>query len=268
EGNAEPSRGVSVDGQRRPREWEVIRRAGSDGVVVHLRDGVADFCAVLRTVPGRPRRGPDRAQDAARPAAKRQGGDRVARGAGAGQTARPHAAVEPAPVNGPGKIPAIAILTGLTCAVAPLAEAQAPIRIGATVAETGAYAAIGQNQRRAYQLCVRQANDKGGVLGRKLELLVHDDASDPAMAVRLYEQLITRDKVDLVLGPHPSQITDPVADVTEKHRMPMVAPSAGAASIYRKGRKFVFSMLAPAEGNSEGLMDLAAKKGLKTVALI
>ena len=88
------------------------------------------------------------------------------------------------------------------------------------------------------------------------------------MAVRLYEQLITQDKVDLVLGPQTSPITDAVADVTEKHKLPIVAPAASDTSIYRKGRKFVFSMLPPAEVYWEGLLDLVAKKGLKTVALI
>ena len=81
-------------------------------------------------------------------------------------------------------------------------------------------------------------------------------------------QLITQDKVDLVLGPYGSPITDAVADVTEKHKMPMVASAAAATSIYRKGRKFIFRCVPPAEVYLEGLIDLAAKKGLKTVALI
>ena len=59
-----------------------------------------------------------------------------------------------------------------------------------------------------------------------------------------------------------------MADVTEKHKMPMMAPVAAFTSIYRKGRKFMFSMLSPVEILLEGLIDLAAKEGLKTVALI
>jgi branched-chain amino acid transport system substrate-binding protein len=149
-----------------------------------------------------------------------------------------------------------------------IAQAQAPIRIGASLAQIGAYTAPGQNQLRGYQMCVKHTNEKGGVLGRKLELVVYDDGSDPATAVRLYEKLITQDKVDLVLGPFSSPITDAVANVTEKHKMPMVAPGARATSIYRTGRKLIFSMNAPAEVFLEGLIDLAAKKGLKTVALI
>jgi branched-chain amino acid transport system substrate-binding protein len=149
-----------------------------------------------------------------------------------------------------------------------VAEAQPPIRIGAALAQTGVYAALGQNQLRGYQLCAKHTNDRGGVLGRKIELVVHDDGSDPATAARLYERLIAQDKVNLVLGPYGSPISEAVADVTEKHKMPMVAPIAATTSIYRKGRKFIFGMLPASEVFLEGVIDLAAKKGLKTVALI
>ncbi|MGH7313457.1 MAG: amino acid ABC transporter substrate-binding protein, partial [Candidatus Rokuibacteriota bacterium] len=148
------------------------------------------------------------------------------------------------------------------------AEGQPPIRIGASLAQTGVYAVPGQNQLRGYKLCVKHVNDKGGVLGRKLELAVYDDGSDPATAVRLYERLITQDKVDLVLGPYSSPISEAVADVSEKHRMPMVAPIAAATSIYGKGRKFIFSMLPPVEVFHEGLIDLAVRNDLRSVAVI
>ena len=58
-----------------------------------------------------------------------------------------------------------------------VAQAQTPIRIGASASKTGTYAAGGQNQLRGYQLCVKHANAKGGVLGRKLELVMEDDQS-------------------------------------------------------------------------------------------
>jgi branched-chain amino acid transport system substrate-binding protein len=171
-------------------------------------------------------------------------------------------------VSKAGKVFAVAVLAVLASAVAPVTEAQSPIRIGASLAQTGVYAALGQNLLRGYQLCVRHVNDKGGVLGRKLELVLYDDGSDPATAIRLYEKLITQDKVDLVLGPFSSPIVEAVADVIEKHRMPMVAPSAATTSIFKKGRKFIFMVQPRAEVFLEGLIDLAAKKGLKTVALI
>jgi branched-chain amino acid transport system substrate-binding protein len=136
------------------------------------------------------------------------------------------------------------------------------------LSETGQYAALGQNVLRGYQLCVKQTNEKGGVLGRRIALVVEDDQSEPAAAVRIYDRLLTQDKVDAILGPYSSPITDAVADVTEKHRMPMLATGAATTSIFKKGRKFVFMVVSPAEMYLEGLIDMAARRGLKTVALV
>jgi branched-chain amino acid transport system substrate-binding protein len=171
-------------------------------------------------------------------------------------------------VSNARKVLAVAVLVALAWAVAPVTEAQPPIRIGASLAQIGVYAALGQNLLRGYQLCAKHMNDKGGVLGRMLELVLYDDQSDPATAVRLYEKLITQDKVDLLLGPYASPILDAVADVTEKYKMPMVASGGAATSIYRKGRKFIFMVGPPGETRQEGLIDLAVKKGLKSVAVI
>jgi branched-chain amino acid transport system substrate-binding protein len=166
------------------------------------------------------------------------------------------------------RLSAIALLAVVGYALVPAAEAEKPIRIGATLSLTGAYASATPNLHRSYQLYVKQTNERGGILGRPLELLVYDDASDAGAAIRLYEKLIVQDKVDLVLGPYSSRIADAVADVTEKHRLPMVAPVGAATSIYRKGRRYIFSMFGSSESQLEGLVDLAAKKGLKSLALI
>jgi branched-chain amino acid transport system substrate-binding protein len=149
-----------------------------------------------------------------------------------------------------------------------VAEAQPPIRIGASASKTGAYAALGQNQLRGYQLCVKHTNEKGGVLGRKLELVVEDDQSRSATAIRIYERLITQEKVDLVLGPYGSPMTEPVINLTEKYRMPMVAATVGTTSIFKKGRKFIFMVYSPGEVYLEGFVELVARNGLKTIALI
>lgn len=148
------------------------------------------------------------------------------------------------------------------------ALAQGPVRIGASLSLTGSYAALGQNQQRGYQLCAKHVNERGGVLGRKIEFVLYDDQSQPATGVRLYEKLITQDRVDAVMGPYSSAITEAVANVNEKYRMPMVAPMASTTSIFKKGRKFVFMVQSPAEVYLEGLVDLAARRGLKTIAVI
>lgn len=158
---------------------------------------------------------------------------------------------------------ALAVLSGSLPA-----PAQTPIKVGASLSLTGTYAALGQNQHRGYNLCAKQVNEKGGVLGRKIEFVLYDDQSQPATGVRLYEKLITQDKVDVILGPYSSAITEAVANVNEKYKLPMVAPMASTTSIFKKGRKYIFMVQSPAEVYLEGLMDAAAKKGLKTLALI
>jgi branched-chain amino acid transport system substrate-binding protein len=164
----------------------------------------------------------------------------------------------------------VAALVALALGVGVLAigDAQQPLRIGASLAQTGPYAAPAQAQRRGYQLCVKHVNEKGGVLGRRLELIVEDDQSKAPAAVAIYEKLITQDKVDAILGPYYAPIIEAVADVSEKHRMPMVGPGGATTSIHKKGRRYVFMVFSPGEVYLEGLIDMAAKRGLKTLALI
>jgi len=161
---------------------------------------------------------------------------------------------------------AAAVLVGIL----PIVEAQGPIRIGASLSLTGTYAKLGKNQHEGYKLCEKDLNLKGGLLGRKVEFVVYDDQSTPATAVRLYEKLITEDKVDAIMGPYSSPVTEAAVNVTEKYKKVMVAPLAATTSIFKKEprRKYIFMVISPAEGYLEGLIEMAAKRGLKTVAVI
>ena len=158
------------------------------------------------------------------------------------------------------------VVVALSCATA--AQAQAPIKIGASLSLTGTYGKIGIYQKEGYEICADDLNAKGGLLGRKVEFVVYDDQSMPATGVRLYEKLITEDKVDAVMGPYSSPITEAVANVTEKYQKVMVTPLAATTSIFRKGRKYIFMVISPADVYLEGLIDTAAKRGLKTVAIV
>ena len=167
----------------------------------------------------------------------------------------------------PWRLPATLAVAAVLCGALP-ALAQAPIRIGASLSLTGTYGKIGSYQKEGYELCAEDLNKKGGILGRKVEFTVYDDQSTPATGVRLYEKLITEDKVDAVMGPYSSPITEAVANVTEKYKKVMVSPLAATTSIFKKGRKYIFMVISPAEVYLEGLIDTAAKRGLKTVAII
>ncbi|HEX9125904.1 MAG TPA: amino acid ABC transporter substrate-binding protein, partial [Methylomirabilota bacterium] len=148
------------------------------------------------------------------------------------------------------------------------AHAQAPIKIGASLSLTGTYAKPGTYQKEGYEVCADELNAKGGLLGRKVEFVMYDDQSSTQTAQRLYEKLITEDKVDVVMGPYSSAITESVAGITEKYKKVMVSPLAATTSIFRQGRKYIFMVISPAEVYLEGLVDMAAKRGLKTIAIV
>ena len=163
---------------------------------------------------------------------------------------------------------ALAVALALAVGGVVPATAQGPIRIGASLSLTGTYAKLGKNQHEGYQLCEKDVNAKGGLLGRRVQFVVYDDQSMPATAVRLYEKLITEDKVDAIMGPYSSPVTEAAVNVTEKYKKVMVAPLAATTSIFKKGRKYIFMVISPAEVYLEGLLDMAAKRGLKTVAVV
>jgi branched-chain amino acid transport system substrate-binding protein len=163
------------------------------------------------------------------------------------------------------------LLAGIAAAavmVVPADAQQAPIKIGASLSLTGTYAKPGTYQKEGYDVCADEVNAKGGLLGRKVEFVLYDDQSMPPTGVKLYEKLITEDKVDAVMGPYSSPISEAVANVTEKYKKVMVSPLAATTSIFRKGRKYIFMVISPAEVYLEGLVDMAAKRGLKTIAIL
>jgi len=156
------------------------------------------------------------------------------------------------------------------CASAPPGEVDErdPIRIGATMSETGAYATQGIPARNGYLLCQQHVNAEGGLLGRQIEFVIHDDASDAELAPRLYERLITAEGVDAIMGPYGSTLTEAVAPVTERHRMVHISPLAATTSIWEQGRRYLFMVLPPAELFLAGLIDIADENGLRRVAIL
>lgn len=143
-----------------------------------------------------------------------------------------------------------------------------PIVIGATMSETGSYSTQGIPARDGYKLCEMHINERGGLLGRNVEFLIYDDESSTDRAISLYEQLITEDGVDLVMGPYGSTLTEAVAPVTERHQMVHVSPLAATSSIWEQERDYLFMVLPPAELFLAGLIDMADENGLNRVAII
>jgi branched-chain amino acid transport system substrate-binding protein len=136
------------------------------------------------------------------------------------------------------------------------------------MSQSGAYSTQGVPARNGYLLCQKHVNENGGILGRKIEFLIFDDKSDDKTAPSLYEKLIVEDKIDAVMGPYGSPLTEAVAPETEKHRKVMLTPLAATTTIWEQGRRYIFMQLAPSELFLAELIDIGARNGLKTVALI
>jgi len=150
----------------------------------------------------------------------------------------------------------------------PAKGADAPIVIGATISETGPLTVDAGYQVKGMRLAIDEANKQGGWLGRKLELKLYDDKSDPGTAVRLYTRLITDDRVNLVVGPYSSGITQAVAPLINKYRFATIEPGASLPDIYVAGNKWNFQGTASSLQYLDELMPIAQQHNAKTVAVL
>jgi branched-chain amino acid transport system substrate-binding protein len=105
------------------------------------------------------------------------------------------------------------------------AAGEGPVKIGLDNPLTGPYAAPGKNELIGCQLAIEQINAKGGILGRKVELLVEDSTSgDAGTAVQKARKLIERDKVDFLLGNVNSALALAMAQVSNEKRVFHIVP--------------------------------------------
>ncbi|MGB3390062.1 MAG: amino acid ABC transporter substrate-binding protein [Pseudaminobacter sp.] len=123
------------------------------------------------------------------------------------------------------------------------ANAADPINIGATASITGKYAESGKYYEQAYRLWEAQTNAAGGLLGRPVEVTIYDDKSDPDTGLSLYEQLITVDRVDLILGPYTSAVINPVSALAEKYGKLFLQGGGNSAALFERGFKYMFLTL-------------------------
>ena len=113
-----------------------------------------------------------------------------------------------------------------------------PIRIGSTLALTGALAATSLVHKTVGEIYVEQLNKRGGLLGRQVEWIVKDDQSKPDLARTLYEQLITVDKVDLLMGPYATGAILSAMGVAQRYNKVLVHHTSGIPSLAKYDIQF------------------------------
>jgi branched-chain amino acid transport system substrate-binding protein len=120
------------------------------------------------------------------------------------------------------------------------ALAQEPIKIGTSLPITGTFSVTGEKHRQGFQLCVDLINEKGGLLGRPVELIASDNRSDTETAISQYERLINVDNVDIVFGTFSSKLTFPTSAIVNKYNMILPVPSGAALRIWMQGFPHMF----------------------------
>jgi len=122
------------------------------------------------------------------------------------------------------------------CATAtPALRAQGTIKIGEFASMTGKEATFGQFAHQGTLLAIEETNAAGGVLGRKLELLLEDNQSKPGESATIVKKFISRDKVVAVLGEIVSSRTLEAAPICQNAKIPLVSPGATAPEVTTKG---------------------------------
>jgi branched-chain amino acid transport system substrate-binding protein len=162
----------------------------------------------------------------------------------------------------------VALAFLLMFAPAPSRAQNKEVLVGGAISLTGRFAEPAGRQVNAIKMWVEEVNGRGGLLGHKINLVLLDDKSDTQTAVKLYEKLITEDKVDLLLAPYSSAITEAVANINERYKMPFVAYGASSSPIWEKGRKYIFNIVPVAEDYQKGAVHLAKQIGVEKIAII
>jgi branched-chain amino acid transport system substrate-binding protein len=149
-----------------------------------------------------------------------------------------------------------------------LAQPAAAIRIG----EINSYSTIPQftiPYRMGWQLAVEEVNARGGVLGRRIEVVSRDDAGRPDDAIRLATELISNEKVALLAGTFLSNVGLAVADFALRSRVLFVAAEPLTdAMVWEKGNRYTFRLRPSTYMQSAMLVDEAAKLPAKRWAII
>jgi branched-chain amino acid transport system substrate-binding protein len=167
---------------------------------------------------------------------------------------------------------AMALAAGLWLA-APPARAADPIKVGMSLALTGAGAPAGKMLQAAIELWRDDINAKGGLLGRPVEIIIYDDQSNPSGVPGLYTKLISVDKADLLLGPYGTNFVAPAIPTIIQNKKMLISYTAIGINDQYKYDKY-FSMVPVGSDGvnafSKGFFEMASKQNPKpqTVAII
>jgi branched-chain amino acid transport system substrate-binding protein len=164
----------------------------------------------------------------------------------------------------------ILLMTIAACGTSSAPANSTPIKIGFTVSLTGDFSDDGKAIQQGYQLWADNINAHGGLLGRQVQLVALDDASNPDQVTTDYQTLITTDKVDLTFGPFSTLLTKPASVVTHRYGYALPEGAGGGPSVFQQGLNNVFDVSLPVANNlvsfAQWILSLPESSRPKTAA--
>ena len=161
----------------------------------------------------------------------------------------------------------IAVLSALALAAALPAAAQT-IKLG-ELNSYKVFPAFLEPYKRGMELALDEVNAAGGVLGRKLEIVIRDDNGTPGDAVRVAEELVSREKVVMLMGTFPSNVGLAVADFAKQRKVPFFAAEPLTDKIvWENGNRYTYRLRASTYMQTAMLVPQAAKLGRKRWAIV
>jgi branched-chain amino acid transport system substrate-binding protein len=149
-----------------------------------------------------------------------------------------------------------------TC-LAATAYAQDTIKIGVSQPLTGAFAASGNYVAWGARIAEEEINKAGGVLGKKIELIIVDNKSNPTEAVATAEKLIVSDKVPVMMGAWSSTLTLAVMPKLEEYKVPMLVETSSSGKITTSGNPYIFRISPTSEMEAKAFAPLFKSLGIK-----
>src|SRR5215469_9618572 len=143
------------------------------------------------------------------------------------------------------------------------AAAQSTIQVGLVQPLTGAFAAAGTDVVNGAKIAADEINAKGGVLGKKLELITEDTKSNPTEAAAVAEKLIVRDKVPVLMGASASTATLAVMPKLMEYKVPMLVETSSASKITTSGNPYIFRIAPPSEVEALVFGKIVDRVGIK-----
>jgi branched-chain amino acid transport system substrate-binding protein len=165
----------------------------------------------------------------------------------------------------------IALLAATAASLPCAASAADTIKIGFPIPLSGFAAVYGTPILKGAQMAVDEINAKGGVLGRRLELLVRDSKANADEAVRVSRELIIKDNVDFLVGTLTSAEAPAVSTVAKENKIILIAPASETMMLTDAAHVHPYIFRIATNTDIEGLggaTEMARWKNVKTVATI